>query len=113
MPMAASSPPMWRSSNGAIADRGTGRDEPLTAGSGRPGVDLDVLIANLRQRGSIRLFATTLRGELGVTAEVEVSAAAVMNGGQPVRLRHPRRRPPASGSRTGAGLPRSLRDLPN
>ena len=50
---------------------------------GQSGVDLDVLIANLRQRGSMRLFATTLRGEFGSTAEVEISAVSVMNGGQP------------------------------
>ncbi len=59
------------------------RGEPLDRWLGRPGVDLDVLIANLRQRGTIRLFASTLRGDLGVSSDVEVSAAAVMNGGQP------------------------------
>jgi transcriptional regulator PpsR len=46
-------------------------------------VDLDVLIANLRQRGTIRLFATTLRGEYGETSEVEISGVSVVNGGQP------------------------------
>jgi transcriptional regulator PpsR len=59
------------------------RGEPLDRWLGRPGVDLDVLIANLRQRGTIRLFATALHGEFGVSSDVEVSAAAVMNGGQP------------------------------
>jgi len=59
------------------------RGEPLDRWLGRPGVDLDVLIGNLRQNGVIRLFATTLRGELGMPTEVEVSAASVMNGGQP------------------------------
>ena len=59
------------------------RGEPLDRWLGRPGVDLDVLIANLRQSGAIRLFATTLRGELGLPSEVEVSATSVMNGGQP------------------------------
>jgi transcriptional regulator PpsR len=53
--------------------------ESLERWLGRPGVDLNVLIANLRQRGSVRLFATTLRGEYGATAEVEISAVAVMN----------------------------------
>ena len=50
---------------------------------GRSGVDLDILIANLRQHGSVKLFGTTLRGELGEPAEVEISAVTVMNGGQP------------------------------
>lgn len=47
---------------------------------GRSGVDLSILIANLRQRGSVRLFATTLRGEHGALSDVEISAVSVMNG---------------------------------
>lgn len=50
---------------------------------GRPGVDLDVLIASLRQRGSVRLFATIMNVEYGPKSEVEVSAVSVMNGGKP------------------------------
>lgn len=41
---------------------------------GRTGVDLSVLLANLRQRDTVRLFATALRGELGAVTEVEISA---------------------------------------
>ena len=41
---------------------------------GRTGVDLNVLLSNLRQREAVRLFATTLRGEYGGTTEVEISA---------------------------------------
>lgn len=48
-----------------------------------PGVELDVLMGSLRQRGSVRLFAATLRGEYGAATEVEISAVTVMNGGQP------------------------------
>lgn len=59
------------------------RGEPLARWLGRSGVDLDILIANLRQHGSVRLFASMIRGELGEPAEVEVSAVTVMNGGQP------------------------------
>lgn len=50
---------------------------------GRPGVDLSVLIANLRQHNAVRLFATTLRGEYGATAEIEVSAVAIADEGPP------------------------------
>lgn len=50
---------------------------------GRSGVDLSVLINNVRQRGSVRLFATTLRGEYGTTSEVEISAVAVTDAAQP------------------------------
>jgi transcriptional regulator PpsR len=40
-----------------------------------PGADMNVLLANVRQHGAMRLFPTTIRGELGTTVEVEVSAA--------------------------------------
>ncbi len=59
------------------------RNEPLGRWLGRSGTDLDILIANLRQHGSVRLFASLVRGELGEPAEVEISAVTVMNGGQP------------------------------
>jgi len=51
--------------------------ESLDRWLGRSGVDLSVLLANLRQRGSMRLFATTLRGENGLQTEVEMSARAL------------------------------------
>ncbi len=57
--------------------------ESLERWLGRAGIDLDILLAHLRQHGSVRLFATTLRGELGAPAEVEISAVTVMNGGRP------------------------------
>jgi transcriptional regulator PpsR len=44
---------------------------------GRSGVDLNVLLSNLRERGVVKLFASTLRGELGTQAEVEISACRV------------------------------------
>jgi transcriptional regulator PpsR len=47
---------------------------------GRSGVDLSVLISNIRQRGSVSLFATTLRGEHGVLSNVEISATSAVNG---------------------------------
>lgn len=47
---------------------------------GRSGVDLSVLISNIRQRGSVSLFATTLRGEHGVSSNVEISAVSAVNG---------------------------------
>jgi transcriptional regulator PpsR len=56
------------------------RGESLERWLGRTGVDLNVLISNLRQRGSVRLFATTVRGAYGVSTEVEISAALVPHG---------------------------------
>lgn len=60
-----------------LATEEQARGESLERWLGRPGVDLDVMITNLRQHGSIRLFATTLRGAQGSDAEVEISAVAV------------------------------------
>ncbi len=57
--------------------------ESLDRWLGRAGVDLNVLLANLRQRGSVRLFATTLRNENGITIPVEISAASVPQGDMP------------------------------
>jgi transcriptional regulator PpsR len=56
------------------------RGELLDRWLGRAGVDFSVALANLRQNGSIRLFSTTLRGEHGATADVEVSAASLADG---------------------------------
>ena len=51
---------------------------------GRDGIDFNVLMANLRQRAGVRLFATSLRGELGGRTDVEISAAAAITNGKPV-----------------------------
>jgi len=42
---------------------------------GAPGADLGVLLANVRKHGEVRLFSTTIRGELGMDLQVELSAA--------------------------------------
>ena len=59
------------------------RGETLDRWLGRTGVDLSVLISNLRQRGAVRLFATTLRGEYGAVTDVEISATMVPHGERP------------------------------
>jgi transcriptional regulator PpsR len=59
------------------------RGESLDRWLGRPGVDLNVLLANLRQHGAVRLFATTIRTDYGASSEVEISAVAINNGEQP------------------------------
>ncbi len=57
--------------------------EPLDRWIGQTGVDLDVLVSNLRQRGTVRFFSTVMRGEDGGSVQVEISAVAVRSGGQP------------------------------
>lgn len=59
------------------------RGQSLDRWLGRTGVELAVLLANLRdqpQGGSAGLFATELRGALGLVTEVEI-AATVLDGG--------------------------------
>jgi transcriptional regulator PpsR len=59
------------------------RGQSLEQWLGRTGVDLNVLISNLRQRGSVRLFATVMRGQYGATSDVEISGVAVADGELP------------------------------
>ena len=59
------------------------RGESLDRWLGRSGVDLNVLVSNLRQHGSVRLFATQLRGEYGNVTDVEISAVAAMSATPP------------------------------
>jgi transcriptional regulator PpsR len=54
------------------------RGQPLDRWLGRTGVELGVLITNLRQRGSVGRFVTAIRGEYGTAIEVEISAAQLM-----------------------------------
>jgi len=67
---------------GQLATEDQARGELLDKWLGRTGVDFRVLATNLRQHGTVRLFATQLRGEYGSTAEVEVSGVAVQTGTQ-------------------------------
>lgn len=96
-----------------LATEEQARGESLDRWLGRPGVDLNVLLANLRQHSAVRLFATTLRGEFGSTAEVEISAVSVPDGEQPClgfTIRNVGRRLNAD-ARIGRELPRSVEQL--
>ncbi len=59
------------------------RNEPLERWLGRPGVDFNLLTAQLREHGSLRLFATQLRGEYGSNTDVEICAVAVADAEEP------------------------------
>jgi transcriptional regulator PpsR len=90
--------------------RGKALDEWL----GRSRVDLNVLIANLKQHGAVRLFATTLRGALGAETEVEISAVSVPDGETPClafSVRSVGRRLAPLAARVGRELPRSVDQL--
>jgi len=66
-----------------LANEDLARGESLERWVGNSGVELDVLITNLRQRGSVRFFTTAMRGEDGRVSQVEISAVAIGNGGGP------------------------------
>ena len=72
------------------------RGEKLGRWLSEPGADASVLLTNLQRHESVRLFQTTLVGELGTETKVEISAACSGQHRRPV-LRHPgaRYRPPA------------------
>ncbi|MFN9806768.1 MAG: transcriptional regulator PpsR [Betaproteobacteria bacterium] len=90
------------------------RGKSIAQWLGRPGADLSVLLANLRQHGTVRLFATTLRGELGLSTEVEISAVQVPDPTETVLgfvIRSVGRRLPATASAGERELPRSPEQL--
>jgi transcriptional regulator PpsR len=90
------------------------RGQLLDRWLGRAGVDFSVALANLRQNGSIKLFATGLRGEYGATAEVEVSAVSLADNedkpGFGFAIRNVEKRLSAAAS-SQRELPRSVAQL--
>ncbi len=54
--------------------------ERLSRFLSRPGADLSVLLANLQRHGSVRMFETTIQGDLGGETSVEISAAGERGG---------------------------------
>jgi transcriptional regulator PpsR len=56
------------------------RGESLDRWIGRHGVELDVLMSTLRQRGSVRFFTTSVRAEDQTVTQVEISAVSVGTG---------------------------------
>ncbi len=51
--------------------------EPLSRFLGRPGVDMDIIIANAREHGRLRAFSSVLTGAYGSETRVEISVAAL------------------------------------
>jgi transcriptional regulator PpsR len=83
--------------------------ESLDRWLGRAGVDLAVLLTNLRQHGTVRMFASAIRDEFGAETDVEISAGAVKNGGTPsygFAIRPVSRR--VEGTATAAAAPRQF-----
>lgn len=78
-----------------LASEELARGEPLERWLGRSGIDLNLLVASLREHGSVQRFMTVIRGEYGSSEDVEVSAVSVASGDQPCfgfTIRHAGRR---------------------
>jgi transcriptional regulator PpsR len=54
--------------------------QPLDRWLGRQGVDLNIMLANLREHGTVRNFSTIVRGDFGPPQEALVSAVAALDG---------------------------------
>jgi transcriptional regulator PpsR len=63
-----------------LATEEQARGELLERWLGRSGVDVSVLLSNLKKHGAVRLFFTTARGEHGSNPDVEISATAIRDG---------------------------------
>lgn len=58
------------------------RGEPLGRFLGRPGIDLNLLVTQLREHGSVSNFATVVRDRYDAQEDVEVSAVMVNDNGK-------------------------------
>jgi transcriptional regulator PpsR len=89
------------------------RGKSLERWLGRSGVDFNLLVASVKDNGSIRSFATIARGEYGVTEDVDLSAVFVPGGELPcfaysIRMTERQR---AAENVEGRALPRSVEQL--
>lgn len=57
--------------------------EPLDRWLGRQGVDLPIIVANLREQGTVKNFSTVVRSDFGATQEAIVTAVAALDGKLP------------------------------
>jgi transcriptional regulator PpsR len=99
-----------------VGAKGSVVGENLARWLWQPGADLNALLTNVDRHGTVRMFTTSIRGELGTDTDVEISAVAVENGeGTPedkqigVLLRNVSRRLVAAGE--GDGLRTALGSL--
>jgi transcriptional regulator PpsR len=97
-----------------LHNQGQAAGQSIDRWLGRPGVDLGVLLNNLRQHGSVRLFSTQLRDEFGAETDVEISAGTVMNNGEPsygFAIRAISRRIPSAAPANPRAFPKSLEQI--
>ena len=88
------------------------KNQTLDQWLGRPGVDINLLLRNLRERIEVRQFATTMRPEYGDPFDVELSAVSALESDEPCLgfiIRRQYRPAPAAEQTTA--LPRSIEEM--
>jgi transcriptional regulator PpsR len=88
-------------------------DQPLDRWLGRTGVDVALLLRNLRDRNEIRTYDTTLYPEFGEPIDVELSGVSALDSDEPCFGFVLRRRlaTPAPSNGTPTQLPHSLEEM--
>ncbi|MDJ0939131.1 MAG: transcriptional regulator PpsR [Woeseiaceae bacterium] len=87
-------------------------NQPLDRWLGRPGVDANLLMRNLRNRPEVRQFITTLYPEYGEPIDVELSAVSALDSDEPCFGFVIRRQIKASTPKNNHNaLPRSLEEM--
>jgi transcriptional regulator PpsR len=66
-----------------LAAEGQVKGQPIDRWLGRVAVDVDVLIASMKENGSVRRFQSVMRGEYGSTEDIEISGVSVASGDLP------------------------------
>lgn len=96
-----------------IAEVAQVKGEPLDRWLGRVAVDIDVLLAHVRENGYTRRFATLIRGEYGGRTEIEITAVFITDAETPYYALSLRRLElvDASEQRAALELPRSVEEL--
>ena len=86
---------------------------PFDTWLGRPGVDVNLLLRNLREHGEVRQFVTTLTPEFGEPFDVELSAVSALDSDDPCCGFVIRQHMGSSHRTTGGDgeLPRSLEEM--
>jgi transcriptional regulator PpsR len=87
--------------------------ERLDRWLGRPGVDLDIMLANLREHRTVRNFATIVRGDYSAQQEALVTAVSALDGRVPCLGFIIRSASSAATAPASSVMPRSVEQLRN
>ncbi len=85
--------------------------QPLDRWLGRPNVDLNIILANVREHGSVRAFSTIVRSDFGSSQEALVTAVSALDGKTPCFGFTVRPVSSRMGATTATAMPRSLDQL--